>query len=178
VIILWCVLGLPTGAQYRWLCVSVTVTMITFAQWAKSICLSRQITAILVANLFRNLLLHCMVYLFDPQKSGAPLYIAYTPGVENPSYATDLPVRSWRGRNSGVHGIVSMWGIHSFLWCLVMGASEANGARCWRCTVTTIGVRAIFGEALDRFCPKNVGQRPKNECFIPKCSDFGHFILL
>jgi len=28
----------------------------------------------------------------------------------------------------------------------------------------TIGVRAIFGGGgLDRFCPKNMGQRPKNE---------------
>jgi len=26
-----------------------------------------------------------------------------------------------------------------------------------------IGVRAIFGGGLDRFCPKNMGQRPKNE---------------
>ena len=40
-----------------------------------------------------------------------------------------------------------------------------------------IGVRAIFWRGLDRFCPKNMGQRPKNECLIPKCSDFGHFIL-
>jgi len=39
-----------------------------------------------------------------------------------------------------------------------------------------IGVRAIFRRGLDRFCPKNMGQRPKNECLIPKCSDFGHFI--
>jgi len=26
-----------------------------------------------------------------------------------------------------------------------------------------IGVRAIFGGGLDRFCPENTGQRPKNE---------------
>ena len=29
--------------------------------------------------------------------------------------------------------------------------------------VDNIGVRAIFGGGLDRFCPKNMGQRPKNE---------------
>jgi len=40
----------------------------------------------------------------------------------------------------------------------------------------TVGVRAIFWRGLDRFCPKNMGQRPKNECIIPKCSNFGHFI--
>jgi len=29
--------------------------------------------------------------------------------------------------------------------------------------VVSIGVRAIFWRGLDRFCPKNMGQRPKNE---------------
>ena len=30
-------------------------------------------------------------------------------------------------------------------------------------TAQPIGVRANFGGGLDRFCPKNMGQRPKNE---------------
>jgi len=29
--------------------------------------------------------------------------------------------------------------------------------------IYTIGVRAIIWRGLDRFCPKNMGQRPKNE---------------
>jgi len=53
-----------------------------------------------------------------------------------------------------------------------------NACRLVDVVVKSIGVRAIFGGGLDQFCPKNMGQRPKNECLIPKCSDFGHFVLL
>jgi len=71
---------------------SVTVTMIKFVQWAKS-GLLEQIFAILFANLFRQLLLHCMTFhirgVSNPQNRGRRRPSLLLPlGAENQSYAT------------------------------------------------------------------------------------------
>jgi len=45
----------------------------------------------------------------------------------------------------------------------VMNSTQTDAAEHAETSVAIIGVRAIFWRGLNRFCPKNMGQRPKNE---------------